>query len=189
MIEFKSESIKEITKAMIKFHGEVGKVSKNSTNPYFKSKYGDLNAYLDVIKAPLANSGLALFQMPVTNGLRTILSHESGEYIESEMTIPNLPNDPQKVGAALTYMRRYMIASILGLNAEDNDGNEFKKEKTNKSENQHLKETANYLYKQVKNPSDELKTWISLLNTYDNRTIYNGITRINNILKEEKNKG
>ena len=113
---------KNITKALIQFRQLVGKVSKNSENPYFKSKYGDLNSYLEVITEPLATCGLAIVQMPITNGLQTMLLHESGEHLESECTIPGLTADPQKLGAAITYLRRYMIASFLCLNAEDDDG-------------------------------------------------------------------
>jgi len=120
----KSENINELVVGLIGFHKEVGKIVKNATNPFFKSNYGDLNSYLAEVKEPLFNNGLAIIQLPTTNGLTTILSHTSGQFISESMTMQPSKNDPQGQGSALTYMRRYSLASVLNLNAEDDDGNE-----------------------------------------------------------------
>ena len=53
--------------------------------------------------------------------------HTSGQFISSTMEMKPSKDDPQGRGSALTYMRRYMLASILGLNAEDDDGNKASK--------------------------------------------------------------
>jgi len=187
MIEMSNnKQLKNITAALIQFHNEVGKVAKNSSNPYFKSKYGDLNAYLEVIKEPLANSKLTIVQMPVTNGLRTILMHESGEYLESECTIPNLPADAQKLGAAITYLRRYMIASFLGLNAEDDDGESMRKSKAEQEKRiKSLRDKVNMVYGKIKNPSDKLKTWVSQLDTHNESQLCAGLIEMEKIIQGE----
>jgi len=130
----KSEQIGELITALIGFHKEVGKIIKNAKNPFFKSSYGDLNSYLAEIKEPLVNNGLAVIQLPTTNGLTTILSHTSGQFISESMTMQPSKNDPQGQGSALTYMRRYSLASVLNLNAEDDDGNEATRSSTKAKE-------------------------------------------------------
>ena len=65
----KSESIDKLIAGLLTFHKAVGVVAKNSDNPFFKSKYGDLNAYLEVIKQPLIDAGLVLTQLCITKWL------------------------------------------------------------------------------------------------------------------------
>lgn len=121
----KSNSITEITKALIQFHIKVETVKKDATNPFFKSKYASLSNILDAIQIPLQESGLAFSQFPIgENGLVTILMHESGEYLQSEYTMQPVKNDPQGKGSVITYQRRYALSAVLGLNIdEDDDGN------------------------------------------------------------------
>lgn len=119
----KSDNINELVKSLVEFHKEVGTITKNANNPFFKSKYGDLNSYLAEIRDPLANNGLAIIQLPTDNGLTTILAHSSGQWISESMVMMPTKDDPQGRGSALTYMRRYSLAAVLNLNAEDDDGN------------------------------------------------------------------
>lgn len=181
--------MKEITKALIIFHSEVGNVAKNSTNPYFKSKYGDLNSYLSVIKEPLQKAGLSFSQVMIHNGLKTIISHISGEFIESVFTCESLPSDVQKLGAWFTYMRRYQLSAILGLNAEDNDGNDaIQPVKQQKQEYslQELKDKAELMYKSFTSPSEKLKQWIAQIDTYDINEIKSGLNRMQKAIKGVK---
>jgi len=118
----KSESIKEICKALMQFHSEVGKVKKSATNPFFKSRYANLPSILDVIEEPLITAGLSFVQFPSNeSGLTTILMHESGEYLQAEYIMRPSKNDPQGLGSAITYQRRYALGAILGLNTEEDD--------------------------------------------------------------------
>ena len=120
----KSESIKNIASALIKFNSQMDKVAKTSENPFFKSKYAALPEILDAIKQPLIESGLVLTQLPDENGLTTLLMHESGEWIEATGIMHPVKSDPQSIGSAITYQRRYAIGAILNLNIdEDDDGN------------------------------------------------------------------
>ena len=117
-----SESIKEIANALCAFQGEVGKIRKEATNPFFKSKYATLSQILDVIQEPLTKSGLSIMQMPKgENELITILLHISGEWISESYIMRPVKNDPQGIGSCITYQRRYAIASILCLNIDDDD--------------------------------------------------------------------
>lgn len=118
----KSNSIKEITKALIQFHIKVETVKKDATNPFFKSKYASLSNILDAIQIPLQESGLSFVQFPTgENGLVTILMHESGEFLQSEYTMHPVKNDPQGKGSVITYQRRYALSAVLGLNIDEDD--------------------------------------------------------------------
>jgi hypothetical protein len=122
----KSESIKNIAGALVKFQSSVSKVAKESNNPFFKSKYASLANILDTIQKPLSESGLAISQFPDENALTTIIVHsESGEWMESSYVMPVVKqNDPQAMGSAITYARRYALGSILNLNIDDDDDGE-----------------------------------------------------------------
>ena len=122
----KSESIKNIAGALVKFQSSVSKVAKESNNPFFKSKYASLANILDTIQKPLSESGLAISQFPDANALTTIILHaESGEWMESSYVMPVAKqNDPQAMGSAMTYARRYALGSILNLNIDDDDDGE-----------------------------------------------------------------
>jgi hypothetical protein len=121
----KSQSIKQLTQALITFQVKVDTIRKDAKNPFFKSSYASLANILDSIKEPLIECGLAITQFPYgENGLMTILMHESGEWIGFQYQMRPAKDDPQGRGSCLTYMRRYSISSVLCLNIdEDDDGN------------------------------------------------------------------
>lgn len=102
-------------------------VKKDSANPFHKSKYASLGAHLDLCESILDKHGLILIQTingsPEKPILIASLCHvESGQWIKSYLPLPNPKNDSQGLGSSITYMRRYSISSMLGLNAEDDDG-------------------------------------------------------------------
>lgn len=120
--------MKQLIASLIKFQKEVGTIPKNKINPHYKSKYAELSVVIDVCQPALNLSGLAVIQTIKTqnedNILVTHLLHESGESISSEVFLPRIA-DPQKLTAALTYLRRASYLSIVGLVAEDDlDGND-----------------------------------------------------------------
>ena len=102
---------------------EIGAISKDSTNPFFKSKYFDINGLLKHVEPLLQKNGLLLLQ-PIVKGevFSEIVDLEDGHSVTSSMLLPNI-QDPQKVGSAVTYYRRYTLQSLLGLQAEDDDAN------------------------------------------------------------------
>jgi len=124
----RSESITELAKAMVKAQRDFGPLIKGSINPFFKSKYSDLAAVMDVARGPLAENELFVTQTTdadIADGflaVETTLVHSSGEWIAGCLKIPLVKNDPQGLGSAMTYARRYALQAILGLAAEDDDG-------------------------------------------------------------------
>jgi hypothetical protein len=115
--------MKELLKALSNVKKEVGSLSKTETNPFFKSKYFDINGLIQQVDPLLEKYGLLLLQ-PIENGnvISKIYHVETAESVSSSIILPNL-TDPQKLGSAITYYRRYTLQSLLGLQAEDDDGN------------------------------------------------------------------
>lgn len=127
----KSESIANLAAALCKFQANIGKVKKESTNPFFKSKYASLANILDVIQKPLAEAGLSLCQLPDADCLTTILMHDSGEWIEATYCMPVVKtNDPQAMGSAITYARRQCLGAVLLLNIDEDDDGEKAMQRT-----------------------------------------------------------
>lgn len=128
----KSESIKELSAALAKAQAEISNPKKNAANPFFKSKYADLSEVINVSKPVLAAHGLSVIQLPgMSDGVvtvETVLTHESGEWISSVMSMPPVKSDPQGVGSCLTYIRRYSLAAVCGIGQEDDDANEAVKQ-------------------------------------------------------------
>jgi len=128
-----SESIKELTAALAKAQGEFDAVSKTGYNPFLKNNYATLDDIIGAIRGPLSKHGIAFMQPLTGNGegfvLETVLMHESGEWLSCAANVPSNSgskgtNELQSFGGALTYMRRYMLSALLGINAEeDTDGN------------------------------------------------------------------
>lgn len=119
----KSITISKLAQALCEFHKRVSSIKRDASNPFFKSKYATLSNILDNIDKPLEESGLVVTQFPNgDNGLTSILIHaESGEYIQSTYNMHPTKNDPQSIGSAITYARRYALGAILALNIEDDD--------------------------------------------------------------------
>lgn len=120
----------EFAKAFIKAQSQVEGAKKGRSNPAFKSKYADLAACWDACEDALQKNGFGIIQWPVKArqaghvGLATILLHESGETSGQTFEMPvKDPTNPQAVGSALTYARRYALCAVMGICPEDDDGN------------------------------------------------------------------
>ena len=125
-----SESIANLTLALSIVQGKLTHAKKDSANPFFESKYADLESVWDSCRNLLADNGLAIMQFPglyseldKSMSLTTIISHKSGEWISQEMSVPVTKPDAQGAGSALTYMRRYALAAVVGVVQADDDGN------------------------------------------------------------------
>ncbi len=124
---FISENVDQILPALLKVKENLQAVTKSAANPFFKSKYADLNTHLDAVEPLLAANGLILLQ-PVstnevgTNSVASVIMHTSGQFIRSEMRITAKEEDMQKFGSAITYARRYTLGALLSMKAEDDDG-------------------------------------------------------------------
>jgi hypothetical protein len=122
----RSETIVKLAPALNRAQAAVKPVSKNKTNPHFRNNYADLGAVWDACRDALAANELSVLQLPTAAepgycGLETILLHVSGEFISSTAQIPLGKNEPQGYGSALTYLRRYSLAALLGIVADDDD--------------------------------------------------------------------
>jgi len=130
--DMQSKSITSLVKSLIKFQSEVKDISKDKVNPFFNSKYADINNIIQSIRKTLTSNDLAISQgnryCIDSNGfyIVTTLYHSSGEWLRSELRMPiGGKKDAQAVGASVTYGRRYGLLSILGISVDgdDDDGN------------------------------------------------------------------
>lgn len=112
-----------IYKKLLDAKKEMEAITKDSKNPFFKSNYFDINSLLKEVEPILQKHSLLLLQ-PIKDGLvkSEIIDGDTDEIVSSEIQLPIL-NDPQKLGSAITYYRRYTLQSLLGLQAEDDDAN------------------------------------------------------------------
>ena len=121
----KSEEIKDLAAALAKAQKELEGVGKNAKNPFFESDYADLSACLDACREQLANNGLSVSQLPSVSegvvGVETILLHESGQWLSSDLKMKPAKDDPQGVGSKRTYARRYALTAMVGLAQKDDD--------------------------------------------------------------------
>ena len=125
-----SESIAKLAASLCGVQAKLTYAKKDSKNPFFKSNYADLESVWDACRELLASHGLSIAQFPglytehdKSMSLTTILMHGSGEYISQEMSVPVTKADAQGAGSALTYMRRYALAAVVGVVQADDDGN------------------------------------------------------------------
>jgi ERF superfamily len=124
-----SETVGTICAALVKAQAVmpgVPKATKGQVGSQIRF-YADLSDVLDVVRPILAEHGLAYVQFPCESvqgsvAVATRLVHESGEWMESEVSMPSQGSGAQGVGSAITYARRYSLMAVLGLAAEDDDG-------------------------------------------------------------------
>jgi hypothetical protein len=119
-VPFKSETIGKLAEALARAQSEITNALKDKDNPFFKSTYADLASVWDACRDPLTKSGLSVVQ-PLSmdsNGrmiLTTLLMHSSGEWISSVVPVVPVKQDPQSVGSAITYMRRFSLSALVGV--------------------------------------------------------------------------
>lgn len=123
----RSESITLLAAALVKAQANIGAATKGSENPFFKSSYADLGTVMSVCKHALLDQGINILQLvgrdEIGDYLETIILHESGEFISDRMRLVcSKVNDPQAMGSAITYARRYALQSAMFIPAVDDDG-------------------------------------------------------------------
>jgi len=118
---------------ILKIQSEIGVLVKTETNPFFKSKYMDINGLLEQLLPLLEKYKLTVIQ-PLNEvggkpALTTTISDTESDFTMSwSIPLPDL-QDPQKMGSAITYYRRYALQSLFLLRAEDDDANVASKKK------------------------------------------------------------
>lgn len=128
--------MKQIATALLKAQTEMSNPKKGATNPFFKSKYADLNSIREAVIPVLNLNGISVLQPIVhtenKNFVKTILLHESGEFMESLTEIVyNKVNDAQAQGSGISYARRYALQSFVCVGADDDDGQKAVQNKPN----------------------------------------------------------
>jgi hypothetical protein len=122
---------KDVYEALLEIQTEgIEGVTKDAKNPHFKNTYITLGKLLEVVCPVLTSKGVLLTQTPTTvggdggPGLWTSLTHlESGTSVDGKVPLMLEKNNPQGLGSAITYLRRYALMSMLNLVAdEDDDG-------------------------------------------------------------------
>ena len=115
--------MKNILKKLHSLKSEMEALKKTNTNPFFKSKFFDINDILLHIEPLLQKNNLVLLQPIIENNVCSqIWDIDSGEFIESKIDLSTVL-DPQKKGSEISYFRRYTLQSLLSLQAIDDDGN------------------------------------------------------------------
>ena len=122
----RSDSTSELTKALIKVQSQVKGARADSVNPFFKAKYASLASVWDACRKLLADNELAVVQTMSTGEghkliIDTTLLHSSGEWISGQLPMVLSKDDPQGIGQAITYGRRYGLSAIIGICPEDDD--------------------------------------------------------------------
>jgi hypothetical protein len=129
----RSESINELATALAAAQAEFHHAKRDSENPHFRSRYADLSAIWDACRPGLSSHGLSVVQSPrlVAAGestwlveVETLLIHSSGQYLSDVLAVPVTAGSPQAVGSAVTYCKRYSLASFVGIApaGDDDDG-------------------------------------------------------------------
>ena len=121
-----SEQIDKISAALVLAQQAMLPLIKDSNNPFFKSKYADLQAVTEACYPALQANNICVIQSAESLGelgisIHTRLQHSSGQFITTECAIPPAGQDPQKYGSAVTYGRRYGLQAAVGLAAVDDD--------------------------------------------------------------------
>jgi len=118
--------MKDLAAALAKAQAAMKPALKDSTNPHFKSKYADLTSVWEACRDALTKNGLSVAQVTEFDGeltwIRTILLHSSGEMLEGRYPLRPVQNTPQGMGSAMSYARRYALAAMVGVVADDDDG-------------------------------------------------------------------
>lgn len=133
MDTYQSRDINELAKSLINVQRKLQPIAKDAENPFTKSWYASLNNVMEACRDALIENGIWLCQYPVpvdqanSLGLVTKLTHaESGQWQSSLAVVPLPKADPQGMGSAMTYARRYSLTAMLGMVTEDDDGESSK---------------------------------------------------------------
>lgn len=128
-----SEHINELAVALNKAQSDFMVAKKDAKNPFFKSKYATLNSVYEAVAPALLSNGFTIIQPIVGDSVETTLIHASGQFITSSCPIVCAKqNDPQAMGSAITYARRYSLASLLGVMTDEDDDGEKAMGRTDK---------------------------------------------------------
>ena len=120
-----STDITKLAIALCVVQKNLPRAKKDSINPHFKKSYADLSSVWDACLDPLTKNGLSVAQLPGKDEhgqyVETMLIHESGQWLKSRAYVTPVKDDPQAIGSAITYARRYGLSAMVGVCPEDDD--------------------------------------------------------------------
>lgn len=132
----RSESLAKFFPAFFAAQKDVPQITKERRNEHLNSNYANLTDVMEACREPLRKNNIAIMQFPESSadgacaGVRTVLMHESGEFVSTLLLLKPRKEGPQEAGSAITYAKRYTLASMVGVIAEDDDdGNAASREK------------------------------------------------------------
>ncbi len=136
MHEYQSQDVTTLAKALLAVQKQLQPAFKDAANPFTKSNYATLNSVMEACRDALQSNGIWMTQLPMPTpehlgsghlALQTKFTHASSGQWQASLTIVPLPkNDPQGMGSAMTYARRYALTAMLGIVTEDDDGESAK---------------------------------------------------------------
>lgn len=124
-----SQTIGHLAAALAAAAPALREARKDRANSHLKSRYATLESYIEAVREPLAVQGVAVVQGVSADAGRvtvtTRLAHASGEWMSTSLSLPVPENKAltavQALGSTITYGRRYTLAAICGLGAEERD--------------------------------------------------------------------
>ncbi|MDQ0825387.1 hypothetical protein QFZ60_001560 [Arthrobacter sp. B2I5] len=173
-----------IAAAIVKVQLEVKAMGKTAKNGHFNNTYAPLDEVMDTALPLLAKNKLGLMQWPITfNGkhyLHTVLVHETGVSMQSDIELLLVKQDPQGLGSSLTYTKRQTVMAILGLSAkdEDDDGNKASNHLPAPTQEQIDQIVA--LCRDLKYPEEEVTKRLMSIRTADHATV--AINKLNMVI-------
>ena len=191
-----SEETTNLMKAMIASAPEIRSIAKSKQA--YGYKYATLDSLIDMLREVLPKHGLWFTQIPTRTEEESVLTtrvfHESGEWLEDSILMTDTElqgkaNDTQKLGASITYFRRYVLSSIFGVSAdEDVDGNLASKERPQQARPQPTAQkidSKTYLKKEIRERLDQGATEDSVLGDFANILGTNIIKQVDQMTDDE----
>lgn len=191
-----SEETTNLMKAMIASAPEIRSIAKNKQA--YGYKYATLDSLIDMLRDVLPKHGLWFTQMPTRSEEESVLTtrvfHESGEWLEDSILMTDTElqgkaNDTQKLGASITYFRRYVLSSIFGVSAdEDVDGNLASKERPQQARPQSTAQkidSKTYLKKEIRERIDQGESEGAVLGEFANILGTNIIKQVDQMTDDE----
>lgn len=118
----------ELYAALAAFQAEVKNAPKDCKNPHYGSRYASLGSVIETVRPALHRHGIIYVQTVRGVGLETRLVHAAtGQELVDTTPLLLSKQDPQALGSALTYARRYGLSTICGIVSEDDDDGEIAK--------------------------------------------------------------
>lgn len=179
----RSEQINELAAALCNAQAAIKSAELDSVNPHFKSKYASLGSIIAACREPLSANGIAVLQPPATTDdgqvrVTTVLMHTSGQFIECGMTASASGRGGatvQQMGSVITYLRRYTLASLVGVYAGDDDDGNAVSTQAHVNGKQKRRPQSQPQPSQNGKPADDIDTILSDL------TLANGLIRYSSL--------